>query len=303
MIVKEAFVARTWSADSLWNGPPINRNPLEGHLHMLMNTGQPSVIEFLGDHVNRKLRMIRIYTAYAELGDLQVLVDNHARLGQAIDENRQPLTVDTRIPAVVVICLCEAMAASVCLMAHGQLPDDQGRWELGFGNGDAPNPPWAHEIVHRDIKPANYFLTECKDPTRWRGLPIAALGDFGNAFDLSNPPLITKGMGTPGYEAPEQGYNNHPVSSAANVFQVGLVMHELMTLRRPSYQPTFGPRDDPLFPAIDTTFYSADLATLAKRCIRTDIRRRPSPKSLYQRLRTLANETPIHATPWGKLTW
>lgn len=251
--------------------------------------------------------MVRIYTAYGELGDLQVLVDNHARLGQVLDENGDHLDDNiTQIPALVVICLCEAMAASVCLMAYGQLPDDQGRWPPGFVNESEPNPPWPHNIIHRDIKPRNYFLTECRDPTRWRGLPIAALGDFGNGFDARNPPTETKGMGTPGHQAPEQEPNRFPVTSATNVFQVGLVMHELMTLSHPSHQPSFQPQRETLFPMIDTGFYPADLAAIAQHCIRSDIGRRPSPKALYLSMRNLANGTAMDGTPrhsWCKLTW
>jgi serine/threonine protein kinase len=270
------------------------------------NARHESVIGFLGDHVDRKLRMIRIYTAYGELGDLETLVDSHARFGRVMDENGQLLVGNvTRIPALVIVCLCEAMAASVCLMAHGQLPDDQGQWARGFGNGNEPNPPWMHNIIHRDIKPSNYFLTQCRDQTRWTGLPIAALGDFGNAFDAINPPNDTEGMDTPGYQAPEQGPNRNHVTSATNVFQVGLVMHELMTLSSPSHQASYQSRNQPLFPDINTGFYPQDLARIARHCIRSDIWRRTSPKALYLNMRNLANGMAPNGTPqlpWCKLT-
>jgi serine/threonine protein kinase len=303
MIVKEAFLATTWNVESYWNGPPRNRISLEGHLHRLMDsTRHQSVIGFLGDHVDRKLRIIRIYTAYGELGDLDTLVDNHVRFGRVTDENGRPLVGNVaRIPALVIICLCEAMAASVCLMAHGQLPDDQGQWAPRFGNGDGPNPPWTHNIIHRDIKPSNYFLTECRHPRRWTGLPIAALGDFGNAFDATHPPDDTKGMGTPGYQAPEQEPNSHHVTSATNVFQVGLVMHELMTLSGPSHQASYQSRNQPLFPDIDVGFYPQGLAMIARHCIRSDIHRRPSPKKLYLMVRNLANGMVPNGTP--QLSW
>jgi hypothetical protein len=308
MIVKEQF-PRLWNSPLLWNGPYWDRVCLEGHLHRQVDKGHPSVIRFLGDHVNRILRLIRIYTTYAELGDLATLVSNHANTYQAVDQQGIPLNANiTRIPVVVVVYLCEAMAASVCLMAHGQLPDDQGQWAPDFGDGDGPNPPWEHNIIHRDIKPANYFLTECRDPTNWRGLPIAAQGDYGNEFDARNQWWINHqqeqyGMGTPGYSAPEQEVtNNQPVTSATNVFQVGLVMIELMTLSMPMLPPTLQRPDRPFFPNIDTNFYPAELSVIASECVQSNIRNRPSPKELYLRLRRLANGTANDGTPWGKLT-
>jgi len=98
--------------------------------------------------------MARIYTAYSELGDLHALWANHDNMRRnTTDENGQQLNARvTRIPAVAVICVCEAMAASVCLMAHGQLPNDQGVWSVaGSGHDIGPEPPWAHDIVHRFV--------------------------------------------------------------------------------------------------------------------------------------------------------
>ena len=79
---------------------------------------------------------MRIYTAYAELGDLSKLVCNHQAMQLFGDENRRRIDPKfSRIPAVAIFCICESMAASVCLMAHGQVPDEQGQWAPGLGDG------------------------------------------------------------------------------------------------------------------------------------------------------------------------
>lgn len=265
-----------------------------------------------------KHRMVRTYTAYGELGDLHTLWQNHKRMrDHTRDENGNPLNLRiTRIPTVVVIYLCEAMAASVCLMANGQLPNDQGVWNNpGTGQGDEPDPPWPHDVVLRDIKLANYFLSECRNPTRWNGLPTAALGDFGNGIDLRDPfwgnnPQICMGMGTTDCQAPEQVVTLQvplrPMSSATNVFQVGLAMQQLMTLTAPFHQMTFDQSARP-FPPVDGRFYPKDLRDLADRCIQVEPAQRPSPKAFYMRMRALALSLPEstfisynNLVPWGK---
>jgi serine/threonine protein kinase len=316
MIVKEQFPGQSWNSQGIWHGPFRNRISLEGYLHGLADKGHPSVIKFLGDHVNLKLKIIRIYTEYAELGNLFTLVRNHARMQQIADENGRPLSSKfTRIPAVAVFCICEAMAASVCLMAHGQVPDDQGQWAPGCGNGDGPNPPWPHNIIHQDIKSANFFLSKCKDPTTWRELPMARLGDFGNGFDARDQwwiahPKFQVGMGTTNPQAPEQVPGSGvpgPLSSATNVFQVGLVMYELMTSSHPNQQMTLLAPKLP-FPPLDNRAYPRALVDLANECLRVAPAERPSPKDFYMRMRTMVTELPqspqprpSHQRPWSKL--
>jgi serine/threonine protein kinase len=304
----------SWDAPGIWHGLNSNRISLEGHLHGLVDKDHPSVIKFLGNHVNRKLRMIRTYTAYAELGDLSTLVKNHARMQRAADENGRPLSVVTQIPAVAVFCICEAMAASVCLMAHGQVPDDQGQWAPGCGDGDGPNPPWPHNTIHQDIKSPNFFLSKCTAPKTWRELPLAALGDFGNSFDaldqwwIANP-NFQMGMGTTNSQAPEQVSGSgipDPLSSATNVFQVGLVMYELMTLTYSLRQMTLQDTSLP-FPPLNNRAYPRALVDLANECLRVAPAGRPSPKDFYMRIRTMVTELPpsprpSHQRPWGKLS-
>jgi serine/threonine protein kinase len=178
----------------------------------------------------------------------------------------------------------------VCLMAHGQLPDDQGVWPGlhghgdGDGDGDEPDHPWSHDIIHRDIKPANFFLTRNGDPKRWDKLPVASIGDFGNGLDLRDPwwianPNECKGMGTPGWEAPDPD--------------------------RGQVDPDQRP-----FPSVRRHAYPQVLVSLAFDCTHYQPARRPSPKELSMRMRKLAQETDhekingaSHLLPWGKLTW
>lgn len=83
----------------------------------------------------------------------------------------------------------------------------------------------AHEngVIHRDIKPANILLTPKAEPK---------IGDFGLAQPAEHEGSGVV-MGTPGYTAPEVIQDHSKSDQRADLFAVGVILHELLTGQRP----------------------------------------------------------------------
>jgi serine/threonine protein kinase len=113
--------------------------------------------------------------------------------------------------------------------AHGCTVDQAEALELAIRVCDGLAHAHESNILHRDIKPANILLD-------FQGNP--KIGDFGLARPVDRQ--IEEGeqiFGTPGYTAPEVLEPPYTIDQRADIFSVGVVLHELLTGILPDADP------------------------------------------------------------------
>ena len=92
---------------------------------------------------------------------------------------------------------------------------------VGIVKGICDGIAHAHEngIVHRDIKPSNILLTTKAEPK---------VADFGLAHSTDSEESGMM-MGTPGYTAPEVFHDPSQAGTLADMYSVGVILHQLLT--------------------------------------------------------------------------
>lgn len=88
----------------------------------------------------------------------------------------------------------------------------------------------ANLVVHRDLKPGNILVTAAGE-VRLLDFGIAKLLEDGSAMETELTQLGGRAM-TPDYASPEQ-IQGRPVSTASDVYSLGVVLFELLTGARP----------------------------------------------------------------------
>jgi len=88
-----------------------------------------------------------------------------------------------------------------------------------------------HQVLHRDVKPGNIFVLD-----NWE----AKLGDMGISRRLIDRNATSTGhvVGTPGYLAPEQVLDIHPLDIRADLFSLGLTLYHALSGNNPFLRET-----------------------------------------------------------------
>jgi serine/threonine protein kinase len=169
---------------------------------------------------------------------------------------------------------------------------------------------FAHQrgILHRDLKPSNILIDSS-------GQPLVT--DFGLAKRVSADGRLTvtgtgTALGSPLYMAPEQaGGAARQISTAADIYSLGVILFELLTGRLPFEAETplatlslVADADAPMPRSINPEI-APDLETICLKCLAKNPERRyPSAEELAQDLERWMHREPISARPatgWERL--
>jgi non-specific serine/threonine protein kinase/serine/threonine-protein kinase len=169
-------------------------------------------------------------------------------------------------------------------------------------------------VVHRDLKPRNILVTS-EGRVKLLDFGVAKLLDTvaGPAFEKTSAPL------TPDYAAPEQ-LTGHPITTATDVYALGVVLFELLTCRKP-----FKNTDVPVAQAVRTVLHDSppapsraarlvpnagvppralegDLDAIVSKCLRKEAEHRYDGVALLQRdIQRYLESQPVSAREGARL--
>ncbi|MEE8468368.1 MAG: serine/threonine-protein kinase, partial [Planctomycetota bacterium] len=163
---------------------------------------------------------------------------------------------------------------------------------------DALQAAHAANVIHRDLKPANVLITPDEHPK---------VTDFGLAKITDETALSVTGdfAGTYAYMSPEQvAAKRAGLDHRTDVFSLGVVLYEMLTLRRPFDGDTSAQvaqqilMKDPPDPVSVRSRIPRDLAVICGKCLEKDVDRRyQTMAELAADIRRHLGHEPIHARP------
>jgi hypothetical protein len=178
---------------------------------------------------------------------------------------------------------------------------------LGLGLDTIRGLKYLHEynpsILHRDIKPDNILVEYNWNQSNEQWLLRGKLTDFGSARQKvidqveKKQQKLTKGVGTPVYQAPEIMKGNQNYSEKADIYSVGICLCEIYTQQEPySDHPELTTQFklckaiiDGVRPAIPDEMPKG-YAKLIKKCWSERSDKRPNAKEVEQQLNTIVDE-------------
>jgi serine/threonine protein kinase/tetratricopeptide (TPR) repeat protein len=150
----------------------------------------------------------------------------HPRIARLIDGGVTPEGVPwfamEYVPGTAITAFCDAR----------RLPFEA-RLRLFLDVCDAVTCAHQSLVVHRDLKPSNILVTDAGE-LRLLDFGIASLSAAADATGSeATRTVAARRRLTPAYAAPEQ-WQDGPVTTSADVYALGVLLHELVTGRRPA---------------------------------------------------------------------
>jgi serine/threonine protein kinase len=263
-----------WGTECNWFvEPDRERIPMEVKtmFDLRGRLGSEYILKILNWRMSTKNRLLRIYTAFAPLGNMLQLVSQY----DLAEEN---------IPEPYLWHTFECLALAGILMERGDTDELE------------HNPPsnWT-PIVHRDLKLDNVFLDRPSE-TRYCQYPTPKIADFGAAVHArTNPPrekAYYNDAGTPDNFPAEQHptLNSRVVSSQSNVWGVANIVASLIWKNAGHNDLNYGQRSggvsEPEFNYDQIASYSLELLDLIGDCMRYNQDDRPDFPTLLRLIRS-----------------
>ena len=157
---------------------------------------------------------------------------------------------------------------------------------------------YAHQnlIIHRDIKPPNILVGNDGVP-KLLDFGIAKLLDPQSSADNAETTLAGLRPMTPDYASPEQLLGQRIITTASDVYSLGIVLHKILTSRLPEKRPAeSAQRNGAVSPAQDHHRLTGDLQKIVYMALREEpARRYASVEQFSEDLRRYLAGHPVSA--------